>query len=306
YREERQRAYIHQAFDRYLAPELVARIAENPASLELGGEEREMTVLFCDVRSFSSISETLTPQQIIRFLIAFLTPMTDILLAHRATIDKYIGDAILAFWNAPLDDPDQHEHAARAALAMVARLDELNRTMPLQSAEPWPGEVRIGIGLNTGRCCVGNMGSRQRLSYSLIGDTVNLASRIEGQTKYYGVQIAMGSALRQFLPGFAAIELDLVRVVGRQASEALHALLGDEQLAANPDFQAFAQGHAEMLKRYRARDWNGAEALCHALADAAGRYGLARLYALYRQRIAAFRANDPGPGWDGVHAATEK
>ena len=213
YREERQRAYIHNAFDRYLAPELVARIAEDPASLELGGEEREMTVLFCDIRSFSAISEKFTSQEIIRFLIAFLTPMTDLLLGHRATIDKYIGDAILAFWNAPLDDPDQHEHAARAALAMVARLADLNRQMPLQAAEPWPGEVKIGIGLNAGRCCVGNMGSEQRLSYSLIGDTVNLASRIEGQTKFYGVQIALGSSLHEALPQFAMVMIYLVMAV---------------------------------------------------------------------------------------------
>ncbi len=306
YREERQRAYIHDAFDRYLAPELVARIADDPSSLELGGEEREMTVLFCDVRSFSSISEKFTPQEIIRFLIAFLTPMTDLLLTYRATIDKYIGDAILAFWNAPLDDPDQYENAARASLAMVAKLAELNRDMQQQSAEPWPGEVRIGIGLNAGRCCVGNMGSEQRLSYSLIGDTVNLASRIEGQTKFYGVQIALGSALHDALPQFAMVELDRVRVVGREAPESLYVLIGDEERVADEGFQEFAQAHAAMLTSYRARDWEAAERQRQALEERAGNFGLTKLYGLYRERIADFSANDPGPDWDGVYSSTEK
>src|SRR3546814_348260 len=161
--------------------------------------------------------------------------MGDILLARKATIDKFIGDAILAFWNAPLDDPDQHANAARAALAMLDRLGQLNAEMPGHSDQVWPGEVGIGIGLNCGPCCVGNMGSAQRLSYSLIGDTVNLASRIEGLTKYYKVPIAMGGALRRELPGFAAVELDLVRVVGRDRPEAIFALLGDETLAASAD-----------------------------------------------------------------------
>src|SRR5687768_11532384 len=156
-REEKQRRYIHGAFDRYLSPELVKRITDDPSRLELGGEVREMTVLFCDIRGFSRISELMGPQEIIRFLISFLTPMTDILLARRATIDKYIGDAILAFWNAPLDDPDQHEHAARGALEMVDRLERLNDEMRERKDASWPGKVEIGIGLNAGPCCVGNM-----------------------------------------------------------------------------------------------------------------------------------------------------
>ena len=218
-REERRRAFIHGAFDRYLSPEMVKRIVADPERLELGGEEREMTVLFCDIRGFSRMSEGMAPQEIIQFLISFLTPMCDILLERKATIDKFIGDAILAFWNAPLDDPDQHANAARGALGMVSALKVLNEEMPAHSAAAWPGEVKIGIGLNSGRCCVGNMGAAQRLSYSLIGDTVNLASRIEGLTKYYGVSIAIGSGLQAQLPGFAMIELDRVRVVGRDAPE---------------------------------------------------------------------------------------
>ncbi|WP_160296773.1 CHASE2 domain-containing protein [Sphingomonas sp. ERG5] len=306
YREERERAYIHHAFDRYLSPTLVKRIVDDPGQLELGGEEREMTVLFCDIRSFSRISETLSPKQIIRFLIAFLTPMCDILLDRKATIDKFIGDAILAFWNAPLDDPDQYANAARGALAMVARLEQLNIDMPAQGTEPWPGEVNIGIGLNAGPCCVGNMGSAQRLSYSLIGDTVNLASRIEGLTKYYGVRIAMGAALARHLPGFAIVTLDRVRVVGRDAPETVSALLGDETLAARPDYRAFAERHARMLDSYWAQDWVAAQALLDAGKEAAASHGMAKHYALMRDRIERFRASPPIGDWDGVFEATEK
>ncbi len=306
YREEKQRAYIHQAFDRYLSPELVRRIAEDPGQLELGGEERPMTVLFCDIRSFSSISEKMEPKQIIGFLIRFLTPMTDLLLARKATIDKYIGDAVLAFWNAPLDDPDQYANAARGALDMSARLKTLNVEMQGQSAEPWPDSVKIGIGLNAGPCCVGNMGSQQRLSYSLIGDTVNLASRIEGLTKYYGVEIAIGSALKAELPGFATLPIDMVRVIGRATPETVHVLLGDEALAADLAFQAFATQHEAMLAAYRAQDWEKAGDLIDGQDDAAAGFGLGKLYGLYRDRILIFAATPPGVEWDGVFVATEK
>jgi adenylate cyclase len=306
YREERQRAYIHQAFDRYLSPDLVRRIVDDPSRLQLGGEEREMTVLFADIRGFSRISERLGPQEIIRFLIAFLTPMCDILLARKATIDKFIGDAILAFWNAPLDDPDQYGNAARGALAMVERLKQLNVEMAAQSVEPWPGDVAIGIGLNAGPCCVGNMGSAQRLSYSLIGDTVNLASRIEGLTKYYGVTIAIGEDLQARLREFATVELDRVRVVGRDAPETVHALVGDEALAASDAFRSFVAAHDAMLLAYRAQAWDEAVAGLDAQGAPAEGYGLGKLYALIRERVAGYRANPPGADWDGVYGATEK
>jgi len=305
-REERQRAYIHRAFDRYLSPELVKRIADDPGQLELGGQERQMTVLFCDIRSFSSLSEKMSPQETIRFLIAFLTPMTDILLARKATIDKYIGDAILAFWNAPLDDPDQHCNAARGALDMSRRLDELNRDLAAQPAATWPGPVEIGIGLNAGPCCVGNMGSAQRLSYSLIGDTVNLGSRIEGLTKQYGVRIALGGSLAEHCSQFALIELDRVCVVGRTRPETIHALIGDEPMAGSAAFARFRDGHAGMLADYRARRWGEAESKLEALAEMAAGFGLAKLYEMYRQRIRAYAESPPPADWDGIWAASLK
>jgi adenylate cyclase len=305
-REEKQRRYIHGAFDRYLSPELVKRITDDPSRLALGGEVRDMTVLFCDIRGFSRISEEMEPQQIIGFLVAFLTPMTDILLVRHATIDKYIGDAILAFWNAPLDDPDQYRNAARAALEMAARLEALNAEMPERGDVAWPGEVDIGIGLNAGPCCVGNMGSARRLSYSLIGDTVNLASRIEGLTKQYGVRIALGEELADKLDGFALAKLDCVRVVGRDRPADVYALVGDEAVAESPEFRAFAEAHAAALGAYCAQQWDEAERVMAANEEAAARYGLGKLYDRYRAIIAGFRLEPPPPDWDGVAQMKEK
>ncbi len=304
YREERARAYIRNAFDRYLSPELVERIAKDPGQLQLGGEERDMTVMFCDIRGFSAISEGLGAQQIIRFLIEFLTPMTDLLLAHKATIDKYIGDAILCFWNAPIDDPDHARNAADAVLAMQASLAGLNAEHAPGSAEPWPREVRMGIGLNTGLCCVGNMGSAQRLSYSLIGDTVNLASRIEGLTKYYGVGIAVGGATAARIADYAMIELDRVRVVGRSAPETLFALLGKPAMAGEAAFVAVRDAHAAFLAAYRSQRWDEADALLEK--SGLPSLGMAKLAGIYKDRIVAYRASPPGADWDGIFQATEK
>jgi adenylate cyclase len=301
YREERARAYIHSAFDRYLSPELVARIARDPKNLQLGGEERDMTVLFCDIRSFSRLSERMAPQGIIQFLIEFLTPMTDILLSRQATIDKYIGDAILAFWNAPLDDPEHPSNAALAALAMLERLEALNN-LDRPDDNFWPGRVAIGVGINTGPCCVGNMGSAQRLSYSLIGDTVNLASRLEGLTKYYGCSIAIGEETAKRIPDFAMVELDLVRVVGRDTPETVFALLGPPEKRAEPGIAALCAAQTAMLTAYRARDWAKAETLLPAVAEA----GMSKLAQLYAERIAAFKAEPPPADWDNVYEAKSK
>lgn len=306
YREERQRSYIHSAFDRYLSPELVRQIAADPEKLELGGEEREMSVLMCDVRGFSRISERFTPREVIEFLIAFLSPMSEILLARKATLDKYIGDAILAFWNAPLDDPDHHANAARAALDMIARTRELNASMPGQADTVWPGEVKIGIGINSGLCCVGNMGSRERLSYTLIGDTVNVASRLEGLTKQYGVPIAVGEALAQELGGFALLELDRVRVVGRDTPTTIFALLGDEILKQGKAYLGLQEMHTEMLAAYRAQDWERAEELLEQGREGYETLGIPGLAALFAERITGLRADPPGADWDGVFQATSK
>lgn len=306
YFEERQRAYLHSAFDRFLSPDMVKQIINNPDKLKLGGEERDMSVMMCDVRGFSKISERYAPTQVIDFLIEFLTPMSDILLKHKATLDKYIGDAILAFWNAPLDDPDHHRNAADAALRMVEELEELNRIKPLEADVTWPGEVAIGIGLNSGTCCVGNMGSRQRLDYSLIGDTVNVAARFEGLTKQYGVKIIAGSNLVERLETYAFLEVDKVRVVGRDTPEAIYTLLGDEGYASQPQFADLERAHSAMLSAYRAMEWDAA---LKALKDAEQLYeeaGIPLLAKLFAQRIEGLKASPPADNWDGVFDALVK
>lgn len=306
YREEHQRRFIHAAFDRYLSPELVRQIAADPGKLELGGEERDMSVMMCDIRGFSRISERYSPREVIEFLIAFLTPMSAILLAHRATLDKYIGDAILAFWNAPLDDPDHPVHAARAALAMIEETRALNAAMAQQQTVPWPGNVEVGIGINAGLCCVGNMGSRERLSYTLIGDTVNVASRLEGLTKLYGVPIVVGEALAVRLADFALIELDRVRVVGRDAPMAIFALLGDERLHDDANFATLRASHAALLAAYRAQAWPEALAALEAAGPQFARFGIAALGTLFAERIASLAINPPAKDWDGTYQATAK
>jgi adenylate cyclase len=305
YREERARAYIHRAFDRYLSPELVQRIASDPGQLELGGEERDMTVMFCDIRGFSRISERLTPPQVIAFLIDFLTPTSEVLLAHKATIDKFIGDAILAFWNAPLDDPDHARNAALASLELAQKVRELNAAHHGPGSN-WPGEVRIGVGLDSGPCCVGNIGSAQRLSYSLIGDTVNLASRIEGLTKVYGVTIAMGEGTASRLEGFAEIEIDRVRVVGRDAPERLHALIGSAEVAESEAFQDLRSRQNEFLHAYRAQQWDEAGKILEEMSPLSTKFDLERLLQVYRNRLSAFRETPPPPDWDGVYEAASK
>ena len=304
YREERARSHIHNAFDRYLSPELVDRIARDPGQLELGGEVRQMTVLFSDVRGFSRISERFGPQELIGFLINLLTPMTDVLLARKATIDKYIGDAVLAFWNAPLDDPDHEQNAAYAALEMLETLKRLNVDSARDPA--WPGQVAIGIGLNTGPCCVGNMGSRQRLSYSLIGDTVNLASRLESLTKAYAVNILVGEDLAARLPGFALIELDIIRVVGRDAPERIFALMGPPELSSDATFVETGSRMSALLEAYRSRDWSAAEAALVKLRGTDTLPGLEGVATIYAARVADFRQTPPPDDWDGISQALEK
>ncbi|MDP3316551.1 MAG: adenylate/guanylate cyclase domain-containing protein, partial [Devosia sp.] len=294
---DRERAFVRGAFGRYLSPTLVERLSANPQALVLGGEERELTVLFSDIRGFTSMSEKMNPTELTALLNGFLTPMTDILLDSEGTIDKYMGDAIMCFWNAPLDIADHERKACLAALRMVASLEALNegREKPL----------KVGIGLNTAPCCVGNLGSAQRFSYSAIGDGVNLASRVEGLTKAYGVSVLVTEPTRQAAGGLAFLEVDLVRVVGRADAVPIHTLVGDEAVAATPAFQALAADHAALIAAYRAAEPDRAEAAL-GRARAHGSEDVAKLYDIYEERIAEMRADPPAPGWDGVFTAKSK
>jgi len=294
---DRERAFVRGAFGRYLSPTLVERLSANPQALVLGGELRDLTVLFSDIRGFTSMSEKMNPTELTALLNGFLTPMTDILLASEGTIDKYMGDAIMCFWNAPLDIAEHERKACLAALRMVASLEALNagREKPL----------KVGIGLNSAPCCVGNLGSAQRFSYSAIGDGVNLASRVEGLTKGYGVSILVTEMTRAVAGDLAFLEVDLVRVVGRAEPVPIHTLIGDDTVASTPAFKALATDHTELIAAYRAADPDRAEAAL-AKARSHGSDDVAKLYDIYEERVAELRANPPAPGWDGVFTATSK
>ena len=299
---------IKSAFRRYLAPDMVNLLAAHPERLRLGGELREMTFLFCDVRGFTSISEQFkaNPQGLTHLINRFLTPMTDIIMAERGTIDKYMGDCIMAFWNAPLEDADHADHACASALAMVRELEGVNARLAAEAAaEKRPFyPLKIGVGLNSGECVVGNMGSDQRFDYSVLGDAVNLASRLEGQSKTYGVDIVMGETTRKKAPSWAALELDLIAVKGKKEAVRIFALLGDGTAAQAPEFLALVERHDAMLAAYRAQDWPRARTALGECARLDAR--LAHLYELYGERIEHYAAHPPGPDWDGVFVATSK
>ncbi len=305
--EEEQKKWVRGAFTRYLAPNIVDEIARHPERLNLGGEIRPMTLLFSDVRGFTEISERFDAAGLTAFMNRYLTPMTDAIMGRKGTVDKYIGDAIMAFWNAPLDDPLHAANACHAALDMLERLAVLNGELAAEAAEAGKPhtDIAIGVALNSAECCVGNMGSVQRFDYSVLGDGVNLAARLEGQTKFYGVRVLIGEETRKLAPEFATLEVDLIRVKGKTVPARIYVLLGRPERAATPDFQALARDQEAMLAAYRARDWDGAAAALARVA-AAGGAELAGPCALYERRIAHFRSHPPAPDWDGVYTAESK
>ena len=272
---ETDRTRIKRAFGHYLAAPLVEELAADPSRLKLGGETREVTILFADVRGFSQLSEGMDAETLIRFVNRLFTPLSDIILENRGTIDKFMGDAVMAFWNAPVPDPDHAARACRAALAMQAAIDRLNREDKEHSAATGSPSrpIRIGIGLNTGACCVGNVGSPQRFDYSLLGDAVNVAARIEDTTKLYGAPILAGERTARAAPGFAFLEIDTAaRLKGKERTERLFALVGDEATAASPAFGKLSAHYATL----RAAAANGDKAAaiaelaaCRAAAQAA-------------------------------------
>ena len=251
--EQRHRRRIREAFARYVAPAVADRIAEDPSKLVLGGEMRTITIMFSDVRGFTAIAEKLEPQALARFINEYLTAMTDIVLTNGGTVDKYIGDAMMAFWNAPLDDPDHASHAVRSALAMRQALRTLNDRWraTAQGRGEAHQDLKFGIGLATGECCVGNFGSIHRFDYSVIGDRVNVASRLERASKLYTTDILALQSTRDMTVDFAWLELDEVRVKGRTEVARIYALAGDNAFREGTIFQKLAGIHATMLSSYR-------------------------------------------------------
>jgi adenylate cyclase len=311
FREQQQRQQIRSAFGFYLSPALVEQLAKSPERLVLGGEERRMTILFSDVRGFTTISEHYKddPQGLTRLMNRFLTPLTNAIIERKGTIDKYIGDAIMAFWNAPVDDEDQESNACDAALEMQARAAALNVELK-REAEANGGvymPLRIGIGLNTGPCVVGNMGSDFRFNYSVLGDTVNFASRLEARTKDYRLPLVIGSRTAEGAKRkFATMEIDLIQVKGKKQPEAVFAVLGRVEVEQDPRCGELRELNAQMLARFRKQQWDETLKVIERCRKVADGFDVAGLYDMYEERIDVYRTEPPGPDWEGVYEAESK
>ncbi len=291
--EVRKSQALVSRFSQYVAPELVAEMADDPDQYNMDGESRELTVLFVDVRGFTTISEGLEPKALREYINLYLTAMSvDIRDSHQGTLDKYIGDAVMAFWGAPVAFADHASRAVATSLLMLASAARLNQQFV---ARGWP-PLKIGIGLNTGIMHVGDMGSKIRQAYTVMGDAVNLGARLEGITKVYGVGIAVGQATRDGAPGFAYRELDRVRVKGKNIPVAIFEPLGADGTLDGAKLAELASWNAA-LALVRAQDWDRAHERIAALAAASPE---CVLYQLYLARIAAWRAHPPGPDWDGA------
>ncbi|MEP0521351.1 MAG: adenylate/guanylate cyclase domain-containing protein [Hyphomicrobiales bacterium] len=294
---EKEGRFLRGAFSQYLSPSLVDRLAKNPEKLVLGGEEKELTVLFCDIRGFTSLSEKLPARELTDLLNSFLTPMTSVLLSNGATIDKYMGDAIMAFWNAPIDQENHRELACKSILEMRAALDKLNTDRDL--------EIKIGIGVNTGSSCVGNLGSDQRFSYSAIGDAVNLTSRIEGLTKQYRLDNLISGDAKTDSDEFVFLEVDQVRVVGRDQPVSIYFLAAHRDSEDAAELLPCQETYNAMLVAYRMADFETAERNLSELKTITPG-SLSALLQLYSDRISEFRTKGLPEGWDGIFNASKK
>jgi adenylate cyclase len=296
--EARSRRLMSGLFGTYVPKELVAEMSRNPEEYSMRGESRKMTVFFSDVRDFTSISEGLTAEGLRDLMNMYLTEMTEVIQERRGTIDKYIGDAIMAFWGAPVSDPDHATHGLQAAIDMQKRIRTLD---PEFAKRGWP-LLQVGAGLNCGEMNVGDMGSRFRRAYTVMGDAVNLASRLEGLTKEYGVGILVTQNIVNSAKGFVYREIDTVNVKGKQEGVTIFEPLGREEEAGDTVRQEAARWE-KALALYRKQRWDEAEAILRGLAQAAPE---AKLYKLYLKRIEHFRQNTPGPAWNGLWVFTTK
>lgn len=297
WREEKQKKFIHGAFSHYLAPAVINQIMESPESLSLQGQEKEVTVMFSDVRGFTTMSEKLTPTQVTDLLHDYLTPMTHIITTNMGTLDKFIGDAIMAFWNAPIDVPDHQKKALASALQMLDHLHVLNEGFQTKFGLT----IKIGVGLHCGRVRVGNMGSADLFDYTLIGDNVNLTSRLESLTKYYGQVLLVSAAMKEVCGAdYAYVEMDSVRVKGKHEPITIYtAMTHEARQAADGGFSRYetALGH------FKAMRFAEAEEIFRQLKDEGFE---AVLCAMYEERCQHLREEPPGADWDGVYTHKTK
>jgi len=296
--ETRRQRKLSALFGQYVPPELVAQMARNPERFEAGIATGELTVLFADVRNFTRLAERLEARELSALVNELLTTLTQVIHRNGGTIDKYMGDAIMAFWGAPVPDREHARRALQAAREMPGALLEL---APRLRERGWP-ELTIGIGINTGVVRVGHMGSKFRQAYTVMGDAVNLGARIEGLTKQYGVGLAVGEATAAAVPHIAFLELDRVRVQGKDVPVAIYEPLGERaELPART--RRLREQHAAALDHYRRRDWDRAERAFFTLHQA---HPERALFSVYLDRIAACRASPPAEEWDGVYSPALK
>ena len=303
--EHKLRMQIKKQFEHYLAPAMVKKLQKNPDLLKLGGDTRELTLLFCDIRGFTPISEQYKtdPQGLTKLINRFLTPMTDIIMINDGTIDKYMGDCIMAFWNAPLDVEDQRKLAIKTSHEMIEHLKKLNAELEAENSLP----INIGIGLNTGDVVVGNMGSNQRFDYSCLGDAVNLASRLEGQSKGYGVGLILGEeTARDMDDEFVILELDKIAVKGKTEGVKIFTSLGThEELMGTMNYVMAQRQHEKFIHWYRSKAWKLARKWVDDLENEFG--GMMKgYYSMMRDRIEELEKEDLPDDWDGVYRATTK
>ncbi len=297
--ESRSRSHMNELFGQYVPPDLVSEMAHDPTHYSMESEKRELSVLFTDIRSFTTISEALDAQELSDLLNRFLTPMTQVVHDTQGTIDKYMGDCIMAFWGAPLLDIDHADHAISAGLEMLRAMEKLNTAFV---AEGLP-ELKVGVGINTGTMSVGNMGSRFRRAYTVLGDAVNLGSRLEGLTKVYGVDMLVSEFTRDAAPDrFLYREIDQVRVKGKRLPVGIYEVIGEANKVPDIERARLLQ-FEQAMKLYRAQDWDGAEGILHDLVEQVpGK----PLYRMYIERIRTFREQPPPDDWDGVYTHDSK
>ena len=297
--ESRSKRQFTELFGQYVPPELVDKMARDPSKYNMEPRSAELTILFSDVRGFTGISEALKPEELREYINEYLTDMSSIIRSrHRGTLDKYIGDAIMAFWGAPVDDAQHARNGVLAALAMQRECEVLNAKF---AARGWP-TLKIGVGVNSGTVRVGDMGSQVRRAYTAMGDPVNVASRLEGRTKGYGVGILVGEGTRALVADVVFREVDKIKVKGKDEAVTIYEPLG---LEGEVDKRALDELKLwnQTLRAYRARQWDQAELnLLNLLRMRPG----CGLYEMYAERVARMRREPPPPGWDGVTAFDDK
>ena len=296
--ERRGKHEISGMFGQYIPSELVDEMSDNPSACNMDAENRNMTVLFSDVRGFTTISEGLAPAELSNLMNAILTPLTGVIHESRGTIDKYMGDAIMAFWGAPLEDENHALHALRAGIEMIKRLRALKQEFKQRG---WP-EINVGVGINTGEMSVGNMGSEFRMAYTVLGDTVNLGARLEGLTKNYGVDIIVGESTKEAVPEYAYMKLDRVRVKGKNEPVTIYEPLAlIEELS--PEEEMEFDEYDKALNYYYKQDWGKAKSKFNLLKES---YSERKIYDIYLERIADYINEPPSESWDGVYTHMTK